>query len=67
MAFWAKKEATNRGNFGYLKTIPLTNLTGPNALIFSTKQSWDKETQVGANKKVPGVINGPAPRGPSFV
>jgi len=52
------------GNFGYMKTIPLTNHC-LDALIFGMKQPWDKEMQVCANK-VPGVIS-PAPRGISFV
>jgi len=46
--FWGPERGYNRGNFGYLKTIP-------NALIFGMKQPWDKETQMCANK-VPGVI-----------
>jgi len=41
--------------------IFLSQISGPNALIFGMKQPWDKEIQVRANK-VSGVINGPTSR-----
>jgi len=44
----------------------LSQTTGLNALIFGMKQPWDKEIQGCANK-VPGIINGPAPRGHTFI
>jgi len=58
--FWGPERGYSRGNFGYLKNVPLTN-NGPNILIFGMKQPWDKEIQVCATK-VHRVINGPTPR-----
>jgi len=57
--FWGPESGYNRGNFEYLKNIPLTNHYGPNALLFGMKcYLGTREIQVCANK-VPGVINGP--------
>jgi len=56
----------NRGNFGYLKNIPLTNQCPECIDIWYEALPWDKKIRVCANK-VPGVINGPTPRGHSFV
>jgi len=35
--FWGPERGYNRGNFGYLKNIPLTNHYGPKALLFGMK------------------------------
>jgi len=56
----------NRGNCGYLKNIPLTNQRPKCIDIWYEALPWDKDIQICANK-VPGVINGPAPRGHIFV
>jgi len=56
----------NRGNFGYLKSIPLTNQWPECIDIWDEALPWDNEIEVGANI-VPGVIKAPAPRGHSFV
>jgi len=40
--FYGPERGYNKGNFGYLKNVPLTN-SGPNALIFGMKQHWNKE------------------------
>jgi len=56
----------NRGNFGYMKNIPL-KIQWPECIdIWYKALSWDKEIQVCANK-VPGVINKPTPKRHSFV
>jgi len=57
-----KLRGYSRGSFWYLKKNFLSKSNNLIALIFGMKQHRDKEIQVCANK-VPGVINGPAPRG----
>jgi len=47
--FWGLEEVYNRGNFGYLKKIFLSQTNGLNALIFGMNHPWDKEIQVCAN------------------
>jgi len=64
--FWGPERGYNRGNFGYLKNIPLTNQWPECIDIWYEVLPWDKEIQDCANE-VPGVINGPTPRGHSFV
>jgi len=54
------------GNFGYLKNISLTNQWPECIDIWYEALPWDKGIKLCANK-VPGVINGPTPRGHSFV
>jgi len=38
VTFWSPERDYNRGNFGYLKTVILSQTTGLNALIFGMKQ-----------------------------
>jgi len=64
--FWGPERGYNRGNFGYLKKVFLSQTTGPNALIFGMTHHWDMEIHVCTNK-VPGVINGPTLRGHIFI
>jgi len=61
-----EKRGYSRGNFGYLKNIPLTNEWRKRIDIWYEALPYDKEIKVCANE-VPGVISGPAPRGHSFV
>jgi len=64
--FWGLGRQYNREFFFYLKNIPLTNQCPECIDILYEALPWDKEIQVCANK-VPGVINGSATRGHSFV
>jgi len=64
--FWGPETGYNRGNFGYLKNIPLTNQLPKCIDIWYEALPWDKEIQVCANK-VPGVINGPTQEDIFFV
>jgi len=60
--FGAQKKATIGEIWGIWKKIPLTYHIWPDALVFGMKHPWDKEIQLCTNN-VPGVINGPTPRG----
>jgi len=62
--FWGPERGYNRGKFGYLKNIPLTNQWPKCIDTWYETLPWDKEIQDCANE-VPGVIHGP--RGHSFV
>jgi len=65
--FWGpEKRGYNRGNFGYLINISLTNQWPECIDIWYVALPWGKEIKVCANK-VPGVINGPVPREHSSV
>jgi len=64
--FWGPERGYNWENFGYMKNIPLTNQWPECIDIWYKVLPWDMEIHICANK-VPGVINGPAPRVHSFV
>jgi len=64
VTFEAQKESTIVKILGICK-IFLSQINGPNALLFGMKQPWEKEIHVCSNK-VPGVINGPTPKKGNF-
>jgi len=64
--FRAQKEATNMGNFGYLKYIPLT-IYWPECIAISYEAFFGTRRFNFVQIKFLGVINGPTPLGHIFI
>jgi len=58
--FWGPERGYNRGNFGCLKNIPLTNQWPECTDIWYEATFGQRDS--GLCNKVPGVRNGPTPR-----